>query len=83
MKNVMREGKMKYEQDAKSELLKYMRSFDACAIAGLMHDPVSGERFKEENLGFTDGVYCWSSQNIYDIEKYNFAVSEEFMRAAI
>lgn len=69
-----------YDEAEKKKLLEYMRSFEPSAVAGLVYDFVTKTQMKQENLGYTDDEFSWSSSDIYHIEKYNAAVSEEFIK---
>ena len=68
-----------YKSEEKKKIIAYMKSFEPNSVAGLIEDCITGERQSEENLGFTDGHFSWSSQDIYHIEKYNAAVSDDFI----
>ena len=68
----------RYTSAEKQKLLQYMRSFEFFAVAGLIYDCVKGNCLREENLGYTDGEYSWSSQDIYHIEQYDAAVTAAF-----
>lgn len=70
---------IEYETMLKDKILKYLKSWEIFAVAGMVHDCVTGERLKIENVGYNDGQYVWSEQDIYHIEKYNAAVTEEFL----
>lgn len=68
-----------YNPEEKRKIIAYMESFEPFAISGLVNDCVTGESSMKDNLGFTDGVFCWSAQDIYHINKYNAAVRDEFL----
>ena len=73
---------MEYSSKEKLNLLKYMRAFEPFAVAGKVYDCRTGERLKTENAGYNDGTYIWTEEDIYHIEKYNAAVTEDFLKAA-
>ncbi len=72
-----------YSEMEKKKLIEYMSSFELFAVAGLIYDCVLGEQLGDENIGYTDGKYLWTSQDIYHIEKYNAAVTDEFLKIAL
>ena len=72
-----------YSEDEKKALLEYMAAFKPNAVAGLVFDVVTQEWQKDENLGYTDGTFIWASQDTYHVDKYNAAVTEEFLASAI
>ncbi len=68
----------KYAPAEKRKIIDYMKSFDPFAAMGMVADCVTGERQNEENVGYTDGVFAWSAQDVYHIEAYNAAIAENF-----
>ena len=72
-----------YGETEKKKILEYMRSFEPCAVAGRVEDCKTGERTKEENIGFSDGLFLWCSQDIYHLERYDAAVCEDFAKMII
>lgn len=70
----------KYDPDDKERIIKYMQSYVPYAVAGRITDCVTGERLKKEDVGYTDGEYMWTSQDIYHIQKYNAAVTDGFFQ---
>ena len=68
-----------YDTNVKSSIVKYMESFEPTSVAGYVDDCRTGEPVMVTNAGFEDGEYCWSTQDIYHIKRYNAAVSEEFI----
>ena len=72
-----------YTPEEKQRIIAYMESFEPFAISGLVNDCVTGESSMKDNLGFTDGVFCWSAQDIYHINKYSAAVRDEFLSEII
>lgn len=69
-----------YEKTEKEMILEYMGSFDPYAVAGMVYDCITRQKTKEENVGFSDGTFSWSSQDIYHLERYDAAVSEDFIQ---
>lgn len=72
-----------YGSTEKEQLIAYMHSVEPFAAAGLITDCVTGERLKEEDVGYTDGDYMWTSQDIYHIEKYDAAITDDFYKKVI
>lgn len=72
-----------YKESEKKKLLEYMRSFECFAVAGLIEDCKTGEMLNEEDLGFNDGTFIWSSQDIYHLERYDAAACEEFIKKVV
>ena len=68
-----------YSASEKGKLLAYMQSFDPYAAAGRITDCVTGERLRKEDVGYTDGTFMWTSQDVYHIDKYNAAVTNGFL----
>ena len=72
-----------YNVEEKKALLEYMSAFKPHAVAGLVFDVVTQEWQKDENLGYTDGTFIWTSQDAYHVNKYNAAVKENLLTNAI
>lgn len=72
----------KYTAGEKEKLLRYMKSFEPYAAAGKITDCVTGERLDEEDVGYTDGEFMWTSRDIYHVNLYNASVSDEFFKIA-
>lgn len=68
-----------YDKETKDALIKYMESFEASSAAGLVDDCKTGETVMMTNVGFEDGEFIWSTQDIYHLKKYNAAVSDDFI----
>lgn len=76
--------KRNYDIDEKKRLIQYMNTAgELCAAAGYVDDLVTGKETRIENGGYHDGFYEWSTQEIYHIDKYNAAVSDEFLKRAL
>ena len=69
----------KYDPDEKERILQYMRSFEPCAAGPLVDDCRTGSKTTIPDAGYDDGIFMWSIQDIYHIEKYDAAVSDDFM----
>ena len=69
-----------YSDVEKTSLLKYMKtSGDLHAAAGYVDDIVKGIITSIECGGYRDDEYEWSDQDTYHIEKYDAAVTDEFL----
>lgn len=67
-----------YDSDEKKKIIAYMQAFDPYAASGEIFDCVTGIRLDKEDVGYTDGEFMWTSQDIYHIEKYNAAITNDF-----
>lgn len=72
-----------YLPKEKEQIIAYMKSFPPVGIAGRVYDCVKGERTIEENLFYEVDEYIWSSQDIYNIEKYNAALEDVFYKKIV
>ena len=72
-----------YNSREKKLVIAYMWAFDFYSAGGKIEDCVTGERFEDEDIGFEDGEFGWSTQDIYHIEKYNAAVSDSFLQKVL
>ena len=70
---------MNYEKSTKEMLISYMSSYEATSAGGYIDDCKTGKKIMQTNAGYDDGEYCWSTQDIYHIEKYNAAVNPDFI----
>lgn len=69
-----------YTAEEKKMILDHLRAYpEVTAVAGRVYDCVLRENVLIEDCCYTDGTYIWDEQNIYHIEKYNAAVSDEFL----
>lgn len=74
---------IEYGVSEKKKVIAYMQSFEPYAVAGQIVDCVTGERLKEADIGYTDGEFRWTSQDVYHIKKYNAAISNEFYKKIV
>ena len=63
----------------KDTLVQYMESFEPTSVAGLVDDCRTGEIIPKTNVGYEDGEFIWSTQDIYHLKKYDAAVSDAFI----
>jgi len=80
LQDVYERNRANYTAGEKKAILEYMSMFEAYAAAGLIEDLFTGERTKEEDIGYNDGEYIWSTQDMYHIEKYDVPVREPFLK---
>lgn len=77
--NFLRQEYTDYEKAALFDYFSRFTEPDAAA-AGSMRDYCTGESLTGvELVCYSDGLYVWSNEEIYHIEKYNAAVSDEFL----
>ena len=70
-----------YTPNEKERLLKYMKSFDAIAAAPeSVYDVTDNHNTFLESKAYSDGLYCWETQDIYHLEKYDLALPKDFLR---
>ena len=64
----------------KETVLKYLRNGkDTAAYAGIAKDILTGEEIPGQWLLLSDGVFEWSTDEIYYFEKYNIKLEDEFI----
>ena len=69
-----------YEKNTKDLLLKYMKNRgELCVAGGFVDDVVTGKTVRIEDGGYRDDQFEWSDQDTYHIEKYDAAVTDEFL----
>ncbi len=71
--------KANYSAIDKQKLLEHLRSFDILCTGGLVYDYVINEDTSVENICYTNGEYTWQEEELYHIEKYDAALSDEFL----
>ncbi len=79
-KNPSAFGRYDYSVNDKKKIIAYMKSPEPDTALGLVWDCVEAKETREENVGYEDNTFMWSSQDIYHIEKYNAAVTEDFLK---
>ena len=69
-----------YRAEEKQAILRYLRQFQPCWFTTApVLDPFTGEQVGETNLGYSDGEYTWYESQIYSLEKYDLALTDEFL----
>lgn len=62
-------------------ILAYFKQFEpVVAVARPVTDYISDEKQKESVLGYTDGVYWWTNEEVYHFEKYDLKLNDSFIR---
>ena len=69
-----------YNRTEKDKILRYMKNAESCAVGGLIFDCHVSDYTKKENRFFEDDLYQWCDQDTYHVEKYDAAVTEEFLK---
>ena len=68
-----------YEPEEKRKILAYLSGFKPCAFTTApVEDHFTGEEVRETDFGYSDGEYRWYECEIYCLEKYDLALTEEF-----
>lgn len=70
--------KKEYSEGEKKKIVSYMLSIEPDTALGLIWDCVAGKEVRKENVGYQDEEFMWTSQDVYHIEKYNAAVTDQF-----
>ena len=69
-----------YEKNTKDLLLKYMKNGgELYAAGGFVDDVITGKSVRIEDGGYRDDQFEWSDQDTYHVEKYDAAVTDEFL----
>lgn len=64
----------------KAKIVQYLRSFQPCWFTTApAEDPFTHERVEEADFGYSDGKYTWYESEIYCLEKYDLALTDEFL----
>lgn len=72
-----------YDPAEKELLLEYMKAVEPNSAGGYVFDCILNTETRIEDVGYEADEYMWSAQDIYHIEHYNAAVTEEFMKHAL
>ena len=67
-----------YSPKAKNAILAYMKAGSPYVAGGYVFDCVKCKETEIPGVGYDDGIFSWDSQDIYHIDKYNAAVTNEF-----
>ena len=70
----------RYQREEKYAILQYLRKFAPCWFTtASVIDPFTGEQTEATNFGYSDGEYTWYESQIYCFEKYDLALTDEFL----
>lgn len=73
----------KLDSAVKNAVLKYMSSFPITAVAaGSFEDAVTGREVDGSYTAYNDGVFRWTTCDIYHLKKYNLALNPDFISKA-
>lgn len=72
----------KYDDETKKILVNYLKkkTHDEGVVGGSFYDCVTGDKVSIETVERNDGKYVWFDDDTYHIEKYNAAVTDEFLQ---
>lgn len=74
------EFQKQYDQSEKRCILEYLRRFRPYMLTtAAAADPFTHEQVGEADFGYFDGEYAWYETEIYCFEKYNLALTDEFL----
>lgn len=68
--------------DDKDTVLQYLKKFDkdCIVLTCASTDFVTGQLLKSSIFVYNDGVYCWTSEEIYHFEKYDMKLNDDFIK---
>lgn len=68
------------KSEYKDKILAYFKKYkQVVAITREMVDYISGKSLRKSVLGFTDGEYWWTSEEVYHFEKYDMKLNDDFI----
>ena len=74
------EFQRKYDPKEKGHILEYLRQFRPYILTTApAEDPFTHEQVEEADFGYSDGEYTWYETEIYCFEKYDLALTDEFL----
>ena len=74
------EFQRRYAPKEKRLILEYFRRFHPYILTSApAEDPFTHERVEEADFGYSDGEYTWYETEIYCFEKYDLALTDEFL----
>ena len=77
-------GKRLRSQEKEIILDYFARFTDPCACTTeKVIDPFTGEKQKEYDNDFTDGIWTWSAFFIYCFEKYDMGLNRDFISCVL
>lgn len=79
MLRIVLEKKQRVESD-KEAILDYLRrGKEVAAAPGFVRDKVTKERTPITLFAYSDGVFEWTSSEIYHVENYNYQLPDLFL----
>ena len=69
----------KYSENEKKMLIEYMGSGELCGVVGYVDDCVEGKQLDMDNGAYRDEGFVWTTSDMYHIEHYDAAVTDEFI----
>lgn len=79
-KNRDAEFQRQYDRSEKRVILEYLKSFRPYILTTApAEDPFTHEQVEEADFGYSDGEYTWYETEIYCFEKYDLALTDEFL----
>ena len=70
----------KYDDFVRDRVLAYLRAFKASGFTSQpVIDAFTGEMVAGADNGYTDGVYIWYESEVYYFEKYDLALTKDFL----
>lgn len=68
----------------KDRIVDYLKSFEPDAVsAGRVYDSISNEYTDITNVSFCDNEFYWDSAVIYNFEKYDMKLNDEFVEKVL
>lgn len=69
-----------YENGLKNKIVAYLKSFAPTLFTSQpTFDAFTNAIVNDADNGYTDGVFTWYAADIYHLEKYNLALTDEFI----
>ena len=72
-----------YSEEEKNELVQFLRKGELCGVGDFVNDCVTGAKTSLEDVAYRKDGYLWTTAELYHIEKYNAAVTDDFLQHVI
>lgn len=73
-----------YSDDEKTKIMKVLSESEVFAYTtAAAYDYKTGDMIAENDNMSTDGVWCWDVETMHYFEKYNLALSEDFISGVV
>ncbi|MDD3222511.1 MAG: hypothetical protein EOM34_09120 [Clostridia bacterium] len=70
--------------DGKEKIVSYLKNgIEDCVAPGRALDCFNGEVIENKLCGMNDGEFCWQSDLLYYVEKYNLRLEKEFEKKVL